>query len=128
VFGAVRAAWPADRPVSVRISPAQWYPSGEDAGPVIAIADAFAARGAAAVHVSTGMQAGRSAYADRIRNQAGREIAFAVIESGSISMPDVDVIVLAGRADLCVVDRLPENSLWLSPPRTPDRPAPQKWP
>jgi anthraniloyl-CoA monooxygenase len=126
VFGAVRAAWPAGRPVSVRISPTQWYPSGEDAGAVTAIADAFAARGAAAVHVSTGTQAGRDAYADRIRNQAGREIAFAVIASGSISVPDVDVIVLAGRADLCVVDRLPENSL--SPPRTPDRPAPQKWP
>jgi anthraniloyl-CoA monooxygenase len=131
VLGAVRAVWPAERPVSVRISPAQWYPGGDGIDTAAAIANAFGSHGASAVHVSTGTQAsreqasreqaGRDGYADRIRNQAGREITFAVIAAGSISAADVNTIVLAGRADLCVVDQPTENSRWLSPREAPDR-------
>lgn len=127
VLDAVHAAWPADRPVSVRISPAEWYPDGDGADAVVAIANAFAARGAAGVHVSTGTRAGQAAYADRIRNQAGRETRIAVLAAGSISAPDVDAIVLAGRADLGVIDHPSEGSFWLSPRAAPDR-SPQKTP
>ena len=121
VFGAIRAVWPAERPVSVRISPAQWYPGGDGIDTVAAIANAFARRGAAGVHVSTGTQVGRDVYADRIKNQAGCEIKFAVIAAGSISAPDVNTIVLAGRADLCVIDQPTEDSPWLSPRGASDR-------
>jgi anthraniloyl-CoA monooxygenase len=121
VFDAIRAVWPAERPVSVRISPTQWYPGGNGIDTVATIANSFASSGAAGVHVSTGTQAGRDAYTDRIRNQAGRQIKFAVIAAGSIAAPDVNIIVLAGRADLCVVDQPTENSPWLSPCGAPER-------
>jgi anthraniloyl-CoA monooxygenase len=117
VFDAVRAAWPDDRPVTVRISPAEWFPDGDGgdgADAVVAVANAFAACGAAGVHVSTGTRAGQAAYADRIRNQAGRGTRIAVLAAGSISAPDVDAIVLAGRADLCVIDHPAEDAFWLS--------------
>jgi anthraniloyl-CoA monooxygenase len=119
VFDGIRAVWPAMLPVSVRISPTQWHPKGGGIDTAIAVANAFARHGAAGIHVSTGTQASPDAYADRIRNQAGRELKFAVIAAGSISAADFNTIVLAGRADLCVVDQPTENSPWLSPLRAP---------
>ncbi|GHC68400.1 oxidoreductase [Streptomyces flavofungini] len=127
VFGAIRAEWPAERPVSLRISPARWYPDGDGVDVVAEIANEFAARGAAAVHVLAGARADRDVYADRIRNQAGRGSEFAVIAAGSISAADVNTIVLAGRADLCVVDQPTVHSPWLSPRGAPDRPTSQEW-
>jgi anthraniloyl-CoA monooxygenase len=120
VFGAIRAVWPPGLPVIVRISPAQWPPEGDGIDTAIAVANAFARRGAAGIHVCAGTQAGPDTYTDRIRNQARRETKFAVIAAGSISAADVSTIVLAGRADLCVVDLPTESSPWLSPHGTPE--------
>jgi anthraniloyl-CoA monooxygenase len=111
VLGSIRAVWPAERPVSVRISPAEWYPGEDGTDATIDLANAFVRSGAAAVHVSTGTKAEPAAYADRIRNQAGCEAGVAVIAAGSICAEDVDTIVLAGHADLCVVDQTAGNSL-----------------
>ncbi|MVO85482.1 bifunctional salicylyl-CoA 5-hydroxylase/oxidoreductase [Streptomyces sp. p1417] len=121
VFAAIRAVWPAERPVSLRIAPAQWCPGGHGVDAVTGIANEFAARGAAAVHVCAGTRADRDVYADRLRNQAGGKGAFAVIAAGSIAASDVDTIVLAGRADLCVVDQPTVDSPWLALRGTPDR-------
>jgi anthraniloyl-CoA monooxygenase len=112
VFDAVRAVWPADRPMSVRISATDWVDGGIDADDAVEIARAFAAHGADAVDVSTGQVTpserpayGRSyqtPYADRIRNQVG----IATIAVGAISSyDDVNSILLAGRADLCAIGR-----------------------
>ncbi|MCQ4044873.1 FAD-dependent monooxygenase [Streptantibioticus rubrisoli] len=127
VFGAIRAVWPAERPVSLRISPAQWDPGRDGIDAAAEIANEFAARGATAVHVCAGTPTDRDVYADRIRNQVGRENEIAVIAAGSISASDVNVIVLAGRADLCVVDQPTVDSPWFSMRGTPDRSASNEW-
>ena len=54
VFEAVRAAFPADRPVSMRVSGTDWVEEGWDIAQTVAFAQALAARGCAAVHVSSG--------------------------------------------------------------------------
>jgi anthraniloyl-CoA monooxygenase len=116
VFDAVRAAWPAERPVTVRISATDWYEGGTDVDDAVEIARAFAEHGAAGIDVSTGQVVaderpafGRSyqtPYADRIRNEVGRAFGVAVIAVGAISSwDDVNSILLAGRADLCALGR-----------------------
>ncbi|MEU5261928.1 bifunctional salicylyl-CoA 5-hydroxylase/oxidoreductase [Amycolatopsis sp. NPDC021455] len=116
VFDAVRAVWPASRPMTVRISATDWCEGGIDADDAVEIARAFAAHGAAGIDVSTGQvvseerpQYGRSyqtPYADRIRNEIGEEYGIAVIAVGAISSyDDVNSLILAGRADLCALGR-----------------------
>nr|WBO80976.1 bifunctional salicylyl-CoA 5-hydroxylase/oxidoreductase [Streptomyces sp. SBE_14.2] len=112
VFDAVRAVWPEERPMTVRISATDWAEGGNDAEDAVAIARAFAAHGADAVDVSTGQvvydehpEYGRSyqtSYADRIRNTVG----VPVIAVGAISSwDDVNSLILAGRTDLCALAR-----------------------
>jgi anthraniloyl-CoA monooxygenase len=112
VFAAMRAAWPAAKPMTVRISAADWVPGGISGPDAIEIARAFRAAGADAIDVSTGQVTpdeqpafGRSyqtPFADAIRNQAG----IATIAVGLISSyDDVNSIILAGRADLCALGR-----------------------
>ncbi|MFJ3927528.1 bifunctional salicylyl-CoA 5-hydroxylase/oxidoreductase [Streptomyces sp. NPDC090022] len=112
VFDAVREVWPADRPMTVRISATDWAPGGTSQADAVAVAAAFAAHGADAIDVSTGQvvsdeapEYGRSyqtPYADRIRNALG----VPVIAVGAISSwDDVNSLLLAGRADLCALAR-----------------------
>ena len=54
VFHAVRAAYPAERPVTVRVSATDWAEGGWDVEGTIAFARALEARGCAAIHVSSG--------------------------------------------------------------------------
>ncbi len=116
VFDAVRAVWPPDRPMTVRVSATDWHEGGLDIEDAIEIARAFAEHGAAGIDVSTGQVVsderpafGRSyqtPYADRIRNEIGRKYGVAVIAVGAISSyDDVNSIILAGRADLCALGR-----------------------
>jgi anthraniloyl-CoA monooxygenase len=112
VFDAVRAVWPEEKPISLRVSATDWVDGGIDADDAVEIARMFRAHGADALDVSTGQVTpaerpafGRSyqtPYADRIRNQVGiPTIAVGVISS----YDDVNSIVLAGRADLCALAR-----------------------
>jgi len=112
VFAAVRAVWPAHKPMTVRISACDWVPGGITAADAVEIAAAFAAAGADAIDVSTGQVTpdeqpafGRSyqtPFADAIRNQVG----IATIAVGVISSyDDVNSLILAGRADLCALGR-----------------------
>ena len=116
VFDAIRAVWPRDRPMTVRISATDWCEGGLDADDAVEIARAFAEHGAAGIDVSTGQVVseekpafGRSyqtPYADRIRNEIGRKYGVAVIAVGAISSyDDVNSLILAGRADLCALGR-----------------------
>jgi anthraniloyl-CoA monooxygenase len=116
VLDAVRAAWPAGRPVTVRISATDWHDGGVDADEAVEIARAFAEHGVDGIDVSTGQVVsderpafGRSyqtPYADRIRNEIGRKYGVAVIAVGVISSyDDVNSILLAGRADFCALGR-----------------------
>ncbi|MEU3661457.1 bifunctional salicylyl-CoA 5-hydroxylase/oxidoreductase [Streptomyces sp. NPDC032940] len=112
VFDAVRAVWPGERPMTVRISATDWAEGGTSAEGAVEIARAFAAHGADAVDVSTGQvvaderpEFGRSyqtPFADRIRHEAG----VPVIAVGAISSwDDVNSLILAGRTDLCALAR-----------------------
>ncbi|MEU2624800.1 bifunctional salicylyl-CoA 5-hydroxylase/oxidoreductase [Streptomyces sp. NPDC007157] len=116
VFDAVRAVWPAERPMTVRISATDWAPDGNTEHDAVEIARAFVAHGAAAIDVSTGQVTkderpayGRSyqtPFADRIRHEVAAGSGAAVIAVGAIaSYDDVNSILLAGRADLCAVGR-----------------------
>jgi len=112
VFSAMRALWPAERPMSVRISATDWVDCGVDGLESVEIARAFVAAGADIIHVSTGETSSmaqpvygrmfQTPYSDRIRNEAGvRTIAV-----GNILTPDqVNAILAAGRADLCAIGR-----------------------
>ncbi|MEU3653644.1 bifunctional salicylyl-CoA 5-hydroxylase/oxidoreductase [Streptomyces sp. NPDC032161] len=112
VFDTVRAAWPDDRPMIVRISATDWAEGGTTAEDAVEIARAFVAHGADAIDVSTGQvvagerpEFGRSyqtPYADRIRNT----VCVPVVAVGAISSwDDVNSLLLAGRADLCALAR-----------------------
>ncbi|MEV7084516.1 bifunctional salicylyl-CoA 5-hydroxylase/oxidoreductase [Streptomyces sp. NPDC093085] len=112
VFDAIRADWPDELPMTVRISATDWAPGGTTADEAVEIARAFAAHGADAIDVSTGQvvsderpEFGRSyqtPYADRIRNTLG----VPVIAVGAISSwDDVNSLLLAGRTDLCALAR-----------------------
>ena len=54
VFAAVRAVWPAERPISVRISATDWVEDGVSTADAVIVARAFADAGVDIVHVSTG--------------------------------------------------------------------------
>jgi anthraniloyl-CoA monooxygenase len=112
VFDAIRAEWPAGRPMTVRVSASDWYQGGLSADDSVEVAHAFAAHGVDAVDVSTGQTVAEEApafgrsyqtpFADRIRNVAG----VPTIAVGAISgYDDVNTIILAGRADLCALGR-----------------------
>ena len=113
VFAAMRAAWPSDRPMSVRISATDW--AGDDGitpDDAVEIGEAFAREGADLIDVSagqtwTGQQPvyGRmfqTPFSDRIRNE-GKLATMAV---GNIYEPDhANSILAAGRADLVALAR-----------------------
>jgi anthraniloyl-CoA monooxygenase len=116
VFDAVRAAWPAGKPVTVRISATDWIEGGNTSDDSVGIARAFVAHGAAGLDVSTGQVGkeekpafGRSyqtPFADRIRQEVAAPAGVAVIAVGAISSyDDVNSILLAGRADLIALGR-----------------------
>ena len=112
IFDAVRAAWPDDRPISVRISATDWAPGGFQRDDAVAFAELLKEHGCDIVDVSTGQTTpdarpayGRSyqtPFADAIRHQVG----IPTIAVGAISSyDDVNSILLAGRADLCALAR-----------------------
>lgn len=116
VFDAVRAAWPAERPVTVRISATDWAAGGTTPDDALGIARAFIAHGADALNVSTGQVVkdeqpafGRSyqtPFADRVRAAVAAPAGVPVITAGAIaSWDDVNTILLAGRADFCALGR-----------------------
>lgn len=112
VFAAVRAAWPAHLPISVRISSHDWVEGGITPQDAVQIARLFRAAGADMIDCSSGQVSkqerpvfGRmyqAPFADRIRNEAG----IPTIAVGGIYEADhVNGIIAAGRADLCAVAR-----------------------
>jgi anthraniloyl-CoA monooxygenase len=112
VFDAVRAAWPAGKPISVKISATDWAPGGTTADDAVRVAMRLRAHGCDAVTVSTGQMVpyqrpvyGRlyqTPFSDRIRHEAG----IPTMTVGNLSTyADANSILAAGRADLCVLAR-----------------------
>jgi anthraniloyl-CoA monooxygenase len=113
VFVAMRAAWPSDRPMSVRISATDWAgESGITPDDAVEIGEAFAREGADLIDVSAGQtwadaqpvygRMFQTPFSDKIRNE-GRLATMAV---GNIYEPDhANSILAAGRADLVALAR-----------------------
>jgi anthraniloyl-CoA monooxygenase len=112
VFAAMRAAWPAHKPMSVRISAHDWVEGGITPDDAVQIARLFKQAGADMIDCSSGQVSklerpvfGRmfqTPFADRVRNEAG----IPTIAVGSIFEADhANGIIAAGRADLCAVGR-----------------------
>lgn len=112
VFDAMRAVWPDDKPMSVRISASDWAEGGNDVDDAIAIARAFKEHGVDIIDVSTGQvvseerpRYGRlwqTPFSERIR----LEVQLPTMSVGAISgYGDANSIIAGGRADLCVLAR-----------------------
>ncbi len=112
VFAAMREVWPANKPVSVRISATDWVDDGISVADAVEIAKAFTAAGADIIHVSAGQTSSdarpvygrmfQTPFSDRIRNEAGVK----TIAVGNIVNADqVNGIIASGRADLCALAR-----------------------
>jgi anthraniloyl-CoA monooxygenase len=111
VLGAVRAAWPAERPLAVRLVADDRYPGGLGPADGVVIARRLADADASLVDVTAGhtvpeatadyRRLFNAGLADRIRNEAG----VAVVAGGHITQLDeVNTLLAAGRADLCRLD------------------------
>ncbi len=112
VFAAMRSAWPARKPMSVRISATDWVDGGVTPDDAVLIAHAFKDAGVDLIDVSAGQTSieakpvyGRmfqTPFADRIRNEVG----IATMAVGNITEYDhLNSIIAAGRADLCALAR-----------------------
>lgn len=112
VFSAMRAVWPADKPMSVRISAHDWVPGGMTPNDAAEVSQRFKDAGADIIHVSSGQVSkdekpvyGRMfqvPFSDKIRN----ELNVPTITVGNIFEADhVNTIIAAGRADLCALAR-----------------------
>ena len=136
VFAAVRALWPADRPLSVRLSATDWAPGGLSADDLLVFARALKRAGADVLDVSSGQTVpdqrpmyGRmwqTPFSDQLRNEVG----IPTIAVGNIYEADhVNSIVAAGRADLCAIAR-PHltNAAWTLHAAADQHYALQAWP
>jgi anthraniloyl-CoA monooxygenase len=112
VFEAMRAAWPAHKPMSVRISATDWAEGGITGDDAVKIARAFAEHGVDLVDISTGQTVrdaqpiyGRmfqTPFSEQVRNE-GHVATMCV---GNITSADqVNTILAAGRADLVALGR-----------------------
>ncbi|WP_052425320.1 bifunctional salicylyl-CoA 5-hydroxylase/oxidoreductase [Streptomyces fulvoviolaceus] len=112
VLTAVRDVWPADKPISVRLSATDWVPGGFDGDDAVTVSRWLKEAGADIVDVSTGQTStearpeyGRlyqTPFSDRIRHETG----VPTMTVGAVSsVDDVNTIIVAGRADLCLLAR-----------------------
>ncbi|MGE5538984.1 MAG: hypothetical protein ACM30I_10215 [Gemmatimonas sp.] len=112
VFRLVREAWPAEKPISIRISAIDWEDGGNTIEDGVAISRAFKAAGADVMDVSSGNVTSQrrptpqglfqAPFAARIR----KEVGIPTMAVGNIrSAEDVNRILSEGMADLCAIGR-----------------------
>jgi anthraniloyl-CoA monooxygenase len=112
VFRAMRAVWPSERPLFVRLSCHDWFPGGNTPEDAVIFARMFKEAGADLIDCSSGQvwkeeqpiygRLFQTPFADKIRNEAG----IPTMAVGSIFEADhVNSVIAAGRADLCAVAR-----------------------
>ena len=120
IFTAMREAWPADRPMSVRLSCSDWAEGGLTLEDLAIIARMFKDAGVDIVHASSGQTVAwqkpvygrmwQTPFAEYIRQTVG----ISTIAVGDITLPEqINTIVAAGRADLCALARpMLNNPFW----------------
>ena len=112
VFDAVRNAFPADKPVGVRISASDWVDGGWDVEQSVAFSQALKARGAGYIHVSSGgasplqqipaVPGYQLEFAERIR----KEVGLPTIAVGLITEAEqAEAIIASGQADFVALAR-----------------------
>jgi anthraniloyl-CoA monooxygenase len=111
IFDAVRAAWPQDKPISITISASDCAKGGFEVDDAVVVAKMFKEHGCDIIAVVAGQTTidsepayGRgflTPFSDRIRNEAG----ILTMVGGYLTTSDeVNTIIAAGRADLCIMD------------------------
>jgi 2,4-dienoyl-CoA reductase-like NADH-dependent reductase (Old Yellow Enzyme family) len=112
VYDAVRAAFPADRPVTMRVSGTDWTDGGWTIDDTVAFAQALEARGCAAIHVSSGGLSARQSipagpnYQIPLARAVKQAVAMPVVGVGLITeFEQAEAIVATGDADLVALAR-----------------------
>jgi len=112
VFDAVRAAFPADRPVTMRVSGSDWVKGGWDAEQTVAFARALEARGCAGIHVSSGGLDPRQAipvgpsYQAPLARAVKQGCGLPVVAVGLITdFEQAEAIIATGDADMIALAR-----------------------
>src|SRR5438067_1520630 len=97
-FDAARGAWPMARPIAVRIG------AGDDADAVVELARVLRSRGCDLVSLAADAEPAAELAAislsDRIRHEAG---VATLVGAGVDARPDANSVLVAGRADLCLI-------------------------
>jgi anthraniloyl-CoA monooxygenase len=111
VVDAVRAAWPDDRPLWAALTVTDWAPGGLEPEEAVAAARALAASGCDLLQVTAGQTTavtrpdyGRFhlvGWSDLVRNEAGVPT---MVGGGLTTADEVNTVLAAGRADLCLLD------------------------
>jgi anthraniloyl-CoA monooxygenase len=112
VFRDCRAAWPAAKPMSVRISATDWAPGGLSGEDLMGLARMLKDAGCDLIDCSTGQTVPRqkpvygrmyqAPFADWVRNEVG----IATMTVGAVTSADqVNTLLAAGKADLVALAR-----------------------
>jgi anthraniloyl-CoA monooxygenase len=112
LFSAVRAVWPKQKPMSVRISATDWIDGGNTGEDAVHIAHVFKAAGCDLIDVSTGQtdpaskpvygRMYQATFAEQIRNEVG----IATMAVGAVTSADqINTLLVSGRADLVALAR-----------------------
>lgn len=112
IFDAVRAAFPSQKPVTVRVSGTDWVDGGWDGEQTVAFARAVEARGCSAIHVSSGgtspaqkIPVGPN-YQVPLARQVKQAVSMPVVAVGLITEAEqAEAIVSTGDADMIAVAR-----------------------
>ena len=112
VFDAVRAEFPADKPVTMRVSGTDWVEGGWDIEQTIVFAQALEERGCAAIHVSSGGLDPRQQipmgpnYQVPLAREVKRAVEMPVVAVGLITeFEQAEAIVGTGDADVVALAR-----------------------
>ena len=112
VFDAVRAVFPAEKPVTMRVSATDWVEGGWDVDQTIEFAQALEERGCEAIHVSSGGLDPRQkipvgpSYQVPLAREVKRAVGIPVVAVGMITeFEQAEAIVGTGDADLVALAR-----------------------
>ena len=112
IFDAVRRNWPAEKPISVRLSASDWIEGGFDVDQAAEVSRRLKERGCDIIDVSSAWTTPESIpafgslyqvpFSDKIRNEVG----IPTMTVGNVqSWDQVNTILVSGHADLCVLAR-----------------------
>jgi anthraniloyl-CoA monooxygenase len=123
IFDVVRAAWPQDKPISVTIPASDCVKGGFEVDDAVTVAQMLKEHGCDIIAVVIGQTTfdsepayGRgflTPFSDRIRNEAG---VLTMVGGYLTTSDEVNTLIAAGRADLCIMDPPQLNDLYWATP------------